>query len=298
VREALEPAATPFHVAAVAGEPGGGSWLRSALSSAGVAAEVVDLVGAPSAARHAATTPCDAFVAIDSPRLDAAALVSGLRAGGFQGAIVVVGEASAIDREDSVRRAGADAYRSVAVTSATLLAGDLVRAVAARRLASEHRRLSSRERQRLEVDRDDAQRVLDEQRQLVGELEGFATLRVATPSSPVAIDRGTDPLDSLRAHYADLVRDAVSVGGSEVASGLAEIAAALVRFGYGAPTVIEFHLHAVEQLLAGLGGRGARHALARADVVAMDLVVHLAERYRAGYVAEDPSIAAPNRLAA
>jgi hypothetical protein len=158
--------------------------------------------------------------------------------------------------------------------------------------------LASRERQRLEADRDDVQRVLEEQRQLVGELEGFALHPIGAPSKAPLCPERPDPLDLLRERYTELVRDAVSLGGAGVAQRVAEVAEELVGRGCGAPTAIEFHLHAVERLLAGLGGRGARQSLSRADVVAMDLVVHLAERYRAGYVAGASPLAPPNRLAA
>jgi hypothetical protein len=44
------------------------------------------------------------------------------------------------------------------------------------------------------------------------------------------------------------------------------------------------HLKVVEEQVRGLGNRSARHVMNRADLLVVDVMVHLAERYRERYL--------------
>jgi hypothetical protein len=43
------------------------------------------------------------------------------------------------------------------------------------------------------------------------------------------------------------------------------------------------HLHVLEELVHGLGTRSTRHVMTRADLLAMEIMIHLAEKYRRRY---------------
>ncbi|MGL4512414.1 MAG: hypothetical protein ACRCT8_04930 [Lacipirellulaceae bacterium] len=290
---------TPLRVAVACGAAHGGAWLSRALATTGLSATVTEVVGPEGAIVHATRVPSDAIVLVDSPTLDAVHLSRGLRGVGYDGAIVVVGELPAQEREPMTIEAGADAYRCAAATSAALLATEMTRCVAARRLAAPPRRLASREAHRLEGDRDETQRLLDEQRALVGALEGLADREPGRTPDGADVQPAVVGVE-LSDRYDELLRAAILEGGEGLSERVAALAGELAVAGTSAPAALALHVGAVERLLAGLGERGARHALARADVLAMDLVVHLAERYRAGYVAASPPAtrreAPPRRL--
>ncbi len=54
----------------------------------------------------------------------------------------------------------------------------------------------------------------------------------------------------------------------------------LERGGWGPQDVRELHVERLQRLLEGLGGRASRQVLARADVLALDVITRLGERYR------------------
>ena len=57
----------------------------------------------------------------------------------------------------------------------------------------------------------------------------------------------------------------------------------LVSAGLTAPQAMQLHLHVLEELLHGLGERSTRHVITRADLLVMELTMHLAEGYRERY---------------
>jgi hypothetical protein len=44
------------------------------------------------------------------------------------------------------------------------------------------------------------------------------------------------------------------------------------------------HLKVLEELIHGLGSRSARHVMSRADLLVLEVMVHLAEGYRSRYL--------------
>jgi hypothetical protein len=47
---------------------------------------------------------------------------------------------------------------------------------------------------------------------------------------------------------------------------------------------MELHLEALEDLVRGLGSRSARHVMTRADLLIVEVLVHLSEGYRRKYL--------------
>jgi hypothetical protein len=46
---------------------------------------------------------------------------------------------------------------------------------------------------------------------------------------------------------------------------------------------MQLHLHVLEELVLGLGARSTRHVMTRADLLALEIMIHLAENYRQRY---------------
>jgi hypothetical protein len=46
---------------------------------------------------------------------------------------------------------------------------------------------------------------------------------------------------------------------------------------------MRLHVTALEELIRGLGNRSARHVMNRADLLVVEMMMHLAERYRERY---------------
>ncbi len=58
------------------------------------------------------------------------------------------------------------------------------------------------------------------------------------------------------------------------------LAEALASINLAPRDALQLHLESVEGLVRGLGNRSARHVMARSDLLAMELMVHLGEAYR------------------
>jgi hypothetical protein len=61
---------------------------------------------------------------------------------------------------------------------------------------------------------------------------------------------------------------------------MGELAEMLATARATAPQTMRLHVQVLEELVHGLGNRSARHVLSRADLLLLDVLVHLAERYR------------------
>lgn len=215
------------------------------------------------------------------PELDALDFAEALRGGGGEEPLVVVGA----QREGSLaplcQEAGADAYLSLADASPRYLIWTLARAIQWRRLVRENRRLSQLEHQRLRLEHGEAERLLREQRDLIRDLEdlsdGGPTL---SPTSPSATDgpAATPLADELVRKYRDLLRAYVIMGSGTLGGEIAALAMQMTAAGLPPSKVMQLHVHVLEEMLRGLGTRGVRHVMSRADLLILDLMMHLADQ--------------------
>ena len=70
------------------------------------------------------------------------------------------------------------------------------------------------------------------------------------------------------------------MGSGNLSSEMAALAELLAAAGVTAPQTMQLHVEVLEELVRGLGSRSARHVMSRADLLVLEVLVHLAERYR------------------
>ncbi len=70
------------------------------------------------------------------------------------------------------------------------------------------------------------------------------------------------------------------MGSGNLAAEMATLAEMLASADVSAPRVVEMHLGVLEELVRGLGNRSARHVMARADLLVLEVIVHLSEGLR------------------
>jgi DNA-binding NtrC family response regulator len=234
--------------------------------------------------------------------LDAVDLVAGYRAGGAEEAIVVLGNQSEQQMAASCFEAGADAYVCAHTTTTRNLLWVVARAVQRHQLTRENRRLNLAERQRLQRERDEAERLLVQQRSLISDLEAIqrqnnarsgkaAPPRRARREQSPAGSPPASPAQSLPAglpteliqHYRELLRTYVIMGSGNLAAEMSRLANMLTTSGVSARQTMQLHLHVLEELVHGLGTRSTRHVMTRADLLALEMMIHLAEGYRQRY---------------
>jgi DNA-binding response OmpR family regulator len=240
--------------------------------------------------------------------LDALEFVEGLRAGGHDEPMIVLGTEPSAELAAEAYEVGADAYCCVAETTTRSLLWTFARAIERVQLMRENRRLVQLERQRLTQEHQEAERLLAEQRALIVELERiregaqqFAHDALVddernnetdgTGASPASLVRSMaaaaptqcDLPERLVNHYRELLRAHVVMGVGNLAGEMTALAALLAEAGISSQRTMQLHVHVLEDLIGSLGNRSARHVMNRADLLVVEVMAHLADGYRRRY---------------
>lgn len=227
------------------------------------------------------------LVSHDASDLDALELVEGYRAGGADEPIVVLGVQSEQEMAAPCYEAEADGYVCVNTSTTRNLSWLVARAVQRHELMRENRRLNQAEQQRLEREHEEAERLLLEQRALIFDLEAIRRWRQSDASHPQQkTSDGRTRLqlpDPLVEHYRELLRTYVIMGSGNLSCELTQLAELLVTAGVTSHQTMQLHLLVLEEMVHGLGTRSARHVMTRADLLVMEIMIHLAECYRQRY---------------
>ena len=241
-----------------------GQWLAEALATDSASNVVLEeAVGSAIGMTRLRDEVFDAVLVSHVPgELDALDLVEGYRAGGAEEPIIVLGSQSEPEMAALCYEVGADGYMCVPTTTRNLL-WVVARAVQRHRLVLENQRLTLAEQAQRQREQDEADSVLEQQRAMVS----------ASCEAPV----------ELVAHYRELLRTYVIMGSGNLTEELKRLAELLVMAGMTAGQVLHLHLHGWEELVHGLGSRSARHVMTRADLLVLELLLHLAEGYRCRY---------------
>jgi DNA-binding response OmpR family regulator len=266
-----------------------GGWLAEAFAADSAAQVVVEEArGTTAGLARLREEVFDAVLLAHHPgELDALEFLEALRAAGSEEPVIVLGVASEQELSALCLEATAEAYLCVNTTTTRTLLWVMARAMERHRLLRENRRLTLAEHQRLQRERDEAQRLLEEQQTVVGQsghlrryLQGVPTRRGTADASP----RAALPLpEPLLAHYRDLLRSHVIMGSGTLSSEVHALARVLAQAGFSAQQTAQLHLQVVAELLRGLGNRSGRHLIARADLLIIEVLLHLAENYRERY---------------
>jgi DNA-binding response OmpR family regulator len=277
-----------------------GGWLAEAFA-ADSASEILleQVIGSAAGLSRLRDETFDAVLVSHVPgELDAMELIEGYRGGGAEEPIVVLGTQSEQEMSVLCYEVGADAYACVNTTTTRNLIWVVVRAVQRHQLVRENRCLKQGERTRLAREHEEAERLLAQQRTLIIDPESLRDVpaegpceagsergrggeqSAAAPAPPVA------PLelpDELIAHYRELLRTFVIMGSGNLSGDLGRLAELLVAARLSARQAMQLHLGVLEELIHGLGTRSTRHVMTRADLLVLEIMVHLAEGYRRRY---------------
>jgi DNA-binding response OmpR family regulator len=255
----------------IAAPPRTAAWLAEALAADRAShVELDEAAGAAAGLAALGERIYDAVLVDHEPgALDALELVEGLRAGGAEEPILILGCGSEADTAALCYEVGADAYLCRKSTTIRTFLWTLARAVERHQLIGENRHLAQTERNRGQQDQRDAERLLAAQRGLVDQC------RRATGKGPAEVLP-----EALRTHYRELVRAHVIMGSGNLSAEIAALAGALAEDGIGAAEILALHVDVVAELLRGLGSRGARHVMSRADLLILELLAGLAEALR------------------
>lgn len=285
-----------------------GGWLAEAFAADSVSnVRLEEAIGVTAGLAQLRDEVFDAVLVSHEPGvLDALELAEGLRAGGTDEPLIVLGTAPSAEMTSLCFEVGADAYCCVAETTTRSLLWTFARAIERFQLVRENRRLQQMDRQRLALEHQEAQRLLAEQRTLVAELEmkragsqgPFEADQAATeenqenwePDTSDASDAELAPVplpchlpERLVGHYREMLRAYVVMGAGNLADEMATLGQLLTDAGVSAQRTLHLHVHVLEELVGSLGNRSARHVMSRADLLVLEVMAHLADGYRRRY---------------
>jgi hypothetical protein len=208
--------------------------------------------------------------------------------------MIVLGSLPPPQIEALVYEVGADAYCCVEQTTTRSLLWAFGRAIERHQLVRENRKHVQAERQRLAHEHREAERLLAQQRSLVQELESLcdpdSADAVAQPANGPALEHenNAEPAvcelpAALVRHYSELLRAYVVMGTGNLSKDMARLSDLLAQGGVSARSAMQLHLQALEEMVEGLGNRSARHVMNRADLLVLEVMMHLADGYRRRY---------------
>ncbi len=219
------------------------------------------------------------------PADDPLVLARGIRAGGCADPIVVVTVTTDDETWAEALRLNVALLVSAKGWESSALVPSIQRAVERGRMLHEIDRLSAADRRRLIRERDEAEYLLTQQRQILAALEHLAGAAPTEGDVPaVAEIRGN--FEHLKLppefddYYQELLRTYVIMGSGNLVAEIVKLAELLSQAGLTPREVLELHLERVERLVRGLGNRSTRHVMARADLLALELMIHLGECYQ------------------
>jgi CheY-like chemotaxis protein len=221
----------------VATGPGAATWLAEAVAADGATQIAVEeAIGVTAGLSILRDETFDAIlIAHESGVLDALDFTAALRTSGHDEPLIVLGADPPATLDALCYEAGADDYCCLAETTVRGLLWKFARAIQRFTLARENRRLLQAERQRLQHEHHEAERLLEQQRALLDDLEELSEGRRsptvslslasnAADDATAAADAGIDLLEfgatatdsqlppDLVAHYRELLRAYVIMG--------------------------------------------------------------------------------------
>jgi DNA-binding NarL/FixJ family response regulator len=275
----------------IKGSAGHGNWLAKVLAADSASdVKIQNEVGMTAGLARLRDEIFDAvLIGHETGSLDALEVLDAIRAGSSdEQPILVLGEQSEQEMAALCFEAGSDAYVCINTTTTRTLIWLIARAVERHALVAENRRLRLARRHQQKLERDEAERLLRQQRKMIAgpcdQLSDIST-NVAVPEDDEHSTGGGLGLPlQLTDHYRELLRTYVIMGSGNLAEEMQRLGELLVAARVSPRQVMRLHLHVLEELIRGLGSRSARHVMNRADMLVLEVMIYLTERYRRDYL--------------
>jgi len=214
----------------------------------------------------------DVVLIIHEPaELNALEMLDAIRTGSSeQQPILVLGQLPDREMTSLCFESGADGYLCLGTTTSRDLIWHVVRAAERQRLLEENHRLRCANKNQISMELDEAERLLEQQRELLAR-------ELPTPENG---DSWPAPEAAWLSHYRDLLRTYVVMGSGNLAGELCDLAQFLLRSQVTAEETLRGHLQVLHETVQELGPRSARHVMNRGALLVLEVLLHLADGYR------------------
>lgn len=215
---------------------------------------------------------------------DSLSLARAIRAGGCADPLVLVTVIADDETWNEALRLNVDLLVSAKGWESSALVPAIQRAVERTRMLHEIDRLTAADRRRLVRERDEAEYLLNQQRQILTALERLSRPQEAdadeTASAALPQPERVQLPREFDEYYQELLRTYVIMGSGNLTPEIGKLAELLSHADLSPRAVLDLHLARVERLVRGLGNRSTRHVMARADLLALELMIHLGTCYQ------------------
>ena len=239
---------------------------------------------------------------LDEIRWDAPDLVHAIRASGCGDPIVLLSQ----QPDDGLTVEACSSHCEILVSSALWSSRALVNVIQQSirlvETAQQNHHHAVANHRRLVRERDEADHLLRQQRDIIRELEAIthgsadndetnSIEHQASDDDPGKLKRSRSLQipDKIKTYYHELLRTYVIMGSGSLGGEIAQLASVLAEVGLSPRDTLSLHLEQVEQLVSGLGNRSSRHVMSRADLLALELVIHIGECYQQAAAASHES---------
>ncbi|MBC7818960.1 MAG: hypothetical protein IAG10_18890 [Planctomycetaceae bacterium] len=218
---------------------------------------------------------------------EAASLVKAIRASGCEDPLVLlsprISDADWLDLSCEE----CELLQTARMWDSPALVSVLKRAILRSEQSRQSRRLEIAQTKRMARERDETEHLLSQQRRIIDDLDARDATELTNVARQALLDcfgraapcRTALPPE-INSYYQELLRTYVIMGSGNLGGEIAKLADLLAVAGCGPREALSLHLERVESLVGGLGNRSTRHILARADLLALELMIHLGESYR------------------
>jgi len=226
---------------------------------------------------------------------DAESLVRAIRASGCDEPLVLLIDGANDGLTNLAAQLNCELLVSPATWNSRALVTVIQRSIRNVEMARENHQLAIANHRRLIREREEAGHLLRQQRDIISELESFSHDRTGSVAAdaesdlagiddafgqiPVAGEIQACVPEEINRFYQELLRMYVIMGSGNLGGEISELAKILAEFGLSPRDTLSLHLERVEEVVRGLGNRSTRHVMARADLLALELIIHLGECY-------------------
>lgn len=255
-------------------------WLLKAFrSDKSSRVEMVQAIGSTEGLSFLRESVYDAVLINHRPNeIDALEIISGFRTGGAILPTVVLGEKPDPDFRTACYQIGADEYLCIHSTTVRNLLWTIARAMKRFYLEEENCRLEKQRLQTWNREKDEAQLMLTEQQDVCRKVSEICLQNTSQTSQTTETEQ---PLpEELKNLYAELLKTYIIMGTGSLTRELSVLAEKMSHCGIRASQTMAMHVEIVARLVQELGGRSTRHIMARADLLIIELFVHLSEKYQ------------------
>ncbi|MCA9186758.1 MAG: hypothetical protein R3E01_11245 [Pirellulaceae bacterium] len=218
------------------------------------------------------------LLAHDPGELDALELVDAVRASSHeQQPIIVLGEAPECQMLALCFECGADGYVGLGTTSTRTLLWLIARATERRELIDENHRMQRAERQRQQRECEEAESILQQQQRILDTLDGRGYEGLGGNNSEFGreVQRAGEGHRELEVHYGDLLRAYVIMGAGNLTRDIRDLVQQIRQAKLDGEGWLTIHLRVLAGVIRDLGVRSARHVMNRADLLALEVSLHL-----------------------